>query len=107
MPLQTSGQISMSEIRNAVGAATGYYGYSLRGLSSNAGFGTPDAMSEFYGYGPSALTCNYYTAYYYGYYGWVPCYSGASWEYGYQDYGWGVCAQEASGLSNTGNSCLV
>ena len=50
MALQTSGAISISQIRTELGSSSG----SLRTLSSLAGKSTPDAMSEFYGY--SALT---------------------------------------------------
>jgi hypothetical protein len=48
MTLQGSGAISLSQIRNELSAING--SYSLRSLSSTAGKGTPDAMSEFYGY---------------------------------------------------------
>jgi hypothetical protein len=46
MPLQTSGAISINDIRNELGTSDG----SLRNLSATAGKGTPDSMSEFYGY---------------------------------------------------------
>ena len=46
MALQTSGPIAISEIQSEVGGTS----YSLRDLSAAAGFSTPDAMSEFYGY---------------------------------------------------------
>lgn len=46
MALQTSGQIKISEIRTELGSTSN----SLRTLSAAAGFSTPDAMSEFYGY---------------------------------------------------------
>jgi len=46
MTLQGSGAISISQIRSELGEST----YSLRGLSSSANKGTPDSMSEFYGY---------------------------------------------------------
>lgn len=46
MALQSSGAISISQIHNELGSSS----YSLRTLSAAAGFGTPDAMSEFYGY---------------------------------------------------------
>jgi hypothetical protein len=46
MALQTSGPISISNIKAELGSASN----SLRALSSAAGFSTPDAMSEFYGY---------------------------------------------------------
>ena len=72
MALQSSGPISISEIRNELNPVHGS-SYSLRQLSSWAGKGTPDAMSEFYGYTattnvditsywPSVMGCgNYYT----------------------------------------------
>jgi hypothetical protein len=53
MALQSSGAISISQIRTELGSSS----YSLRTLSSEAGKGTPDAMSEFYGYS-AAVTVN-------------------------------------------------
>jgi hypothetical protein len=53
MPLPSSGQISISQIRTELGTSDG----SLRNLSSLAGKSTPDAMSEFYGYS-AAVTVN-------------------------------------------------
>ena len=50
MPLPSSGPISGSQIGTAVGASAPY---SLRSMSSTAGFSSPDAMSEFYGYSSS------------------------------------------------------
>lgn len=50
MPLQSSGAISISQIKAELGSASN----SLRALSSEAGKSTPDSMSEFYGY--SAVT---------------------------------------------------
>lgn len=47
--------ISINQIRNELGTSSG----SLRYLSSLAGFGTSDAMSEFRCYSP--ITYNYYT----------------------------------------------
>jgi hypothetical protein len=46
MALQSSGPISINDIRNELGTSDG----SLRALSATAGFGTPDGMNEFYGY---------------------------------------------------------
>lgn len=46
MPLQSSGSISINQIRAELGSGS----YSLRALSAAAGKSTPDAMSEFYGY---------------------------------------------------------
>jgi len=46
MALQSSGQIDISDIQAELGSSSG----SLRTLSAAAGFSTPDAMSEFYGY---------------------------------------------------------
>jgi hypothetical protein len=48
MTLQGSGAISIANIRNELVDKNG--SYSLRSLSSTAGKGTPDAISEFYGY---------------------------------------------------------
>ena len=50
MALPSSGPISGSQIGAEVGASAPY---SLRSMSSTAGFSTPDAMSEFYGYAGS------------------------------------------------------
>ena len=46
MALQSSGAISINDIKTELGSASG----SLRALSSLAGFSTPDAMGEFYGF---------------------------------------------------------
>jgi len=46
MALQSSGPISITDIRTELGSSS----YSLRTLSAAAGFSIPDAMSEFYGY---------------------------------------------------------
>lgn len=46
MALQSSGAISIGDIRTELGSSSG----SLRTLSAAAGKSTPDAMSEFYGY---------------------------------------------------------
>ena len=46
MALQSSGAISINDIRNEVGTSDG----SLRNLSATAGKSTPDNISEFYGY---------------------------------------------------------
>ena len=49
MAIKSSGQLSLrDDIRPEFGAAT--TNVSLRNLSASAGFSTPDAMSEFYGY---------------------------------------------------------
>jgi hypothetical protein len=53
MALQSSGAISISQIKAELGSSS----YSLRTLSSEAGKSTPDAMSEFYGYS-AAVTVN-------------------------------------------------
>lgn len=109
MALQSSGAISISEIRNEQVNNGGMSStYSLRGLSSNAGYGTPDAMSEFYGYSaaPPAPTCYYYVCTTPGYYYYFPCYGYFS--YDYFEYNQGTCASSPiDGHYNTGNSCLV
>jgi len=50
MALQSSGAISISQIKTELGSSS----YSLRDLSSAAGKSTPDAISEFYGYSAGA-----------------------------------------------------
>ena len=50
MALQSSGAISISQIKTELGSSS----YSLRTLSAAAGKSTPDAMSEFYGYSASS-----------------------------------------------------
>ena len=50
MALPSSGTLSIGDIRTELGSSSG----SLRTLSGLAGFSSPDAISEFYGY--SALT---------------------------------------------------
>ena len=57
MALPPSGPISINQIRTELGTSSG----SLRYLSSLAGFSTPDAMSEFYGYssGGTVTVYNY------------------------------------------------
>jgi len=69
MPLQSSGQISINDIRNELGTSNS----SLGQLSNSVGFGAPHAISEFYGYNncPAAYTvvtqncfgCDYITTY--------------------------------------------
>jgi len=56
MALQSSGQISLNDIKTELGAAA--TDVSLRALSNTAGFAIPDAISEFYGY--SAASPKYY-----------------------------------------------
>ena len=48
MALQSSGAISLSDIATEQGISTS--NISLRSMSSTAGFGTPDAITEFYGW---------------------------------------------------------
>lgn len=48
MALPLSGQLGLSSIATSVGAVVPY---SLRNMSATAGLSTPDAISEFYGYG--------------------------------------------------------
>ena len=52
MALQSSGPISIGDIRTEIGSSSG----SLRTLSAAAGKSTPDAISEFYGYSSVTLT---------------------------------------------------
>ena len=47
MALPTSGPLSFTMIAGELGVGTPF---SLRNMSSNAGFGTPDGVSDFYGY---------------------------------------------------------
>jgi hypothetical protein len=47
MALPLSGPLSFSAIAGELGIGTPY---SLRSMSSQAGFSTPDSVSEFYGY---------------------------------------------------------
>jgi hypothetical protein len=64
MALPSSGQLSFSAIYNEQVNGGCYEGgaYSLREFSANAGFSTPDAVSEFYGY--SCVTTYSLTLYY-------------------------------------------
>lgn len=55
MALPSSGALSLSQIRNENALVNG--SYSLRSQSATAGKGTPDSISEFYGYqGPTSVT---------------------------------------------------
>ena len=58
MALQSSGQISISDIATELSA--GSTNLSLRSLSSTAGFTTPDAVSEFYGYSHATYSNSHY-----------------------------------------------
>jgi hypothetical protein len=53
MALPTSGPLSFSAIANELGTLLS--NVSLRGMSNSAGFSTPDAVSEFYGYSGGGL----------------------------------------------------
>lgn len=55
MPLPSSGPLGINAIRNELGTSNS----SLRGLSSLAGFSTPDAISEFYGYSAATVPYSY------------------------------------------------
>ena len=57
MALQSSGAIKISEIKAELGSSSN----SLRTLSAAAGFSTPDAMSEFYGYSNAPVNTHYYS----------------------------------------------
>ncbi len=65
MALPSSGPLSIGDIRNEQVNNGGFSStYSLRTLSSNAGKGTPDAISEFYGYAAAVdVTINWYIPY--------------------------------------------
>ena len=54
MALQSSGQISLNDIRIELGASTS--NVSLGAMSDTAGFAAQDAISDFYGYSHSACT---------------------------------------------------
>ena len=60
MALPGSGQLSFSAIAGELGVSLS--NVSLRSMSSTAGKSTPDAVSEFYGYG--AITYTYYAGWY-------------------------------------------
>ena len=55
MALPSSGPLSINDIRTALGSSSG----SLRALSALAGFSTPDAISDFYGYNPTPVSYTY------------------------------------------------
>ena len=57
MALQSSGQISLNDIKVELGAAA--TNVSLRSMSSTAGKSSPDAISEFYGYTHSSWSNDY------------------------------------------------
>jgi len=65
MPVPSSGPLAFSVIAGVLGIGTPY---SLRNMSSTAGFSTPDSVSEFYGYSPGPT----YT-FYDNVYGFDPC----------------------------------
>lgn len=52
MALPPSGPLSIGMIASEIGQQQG--NNSLRDLSNSAGFSTPDAISDFYGYAPSS-----------------------------------------------------
>lgn len=75
MALPSSGQLSLGDIAGELGVSLS--SVSLRSMSSTAGFSTPDAVTDFYGYGTVTYTyyatwalddpCNYdYYDIYYG-----------------------------------------
>jgi hypothetical protein len=59
MALPGSGQLSLGDIAGELGLSLS--NLSLRDMSDTAGFSTPDAVSEFYGYG--SITYTYYAYY--------------------------------------------
>lgn len=58
MALQSSGPISLSDIATEQGIST--TNMSLRSMSNTAGFATPDAITEFYGYSAGVSNTNYW-----------------------------------------------
>jgi hypothetical protein len=58
MSLPLSGPLSFLDIASVTSVGSPY---SLKTMSVNAGFTSPDSVSEFYGYGPIALTLFYRT----------------------------------------------
>jgi hypothetical protein len=63
MTLQSSGSISISQIKAELGSSSN----SLRDLSAAAGKSTPDSMSEFYGYSATPVSYLYSIIAYSGY----------------------------------------
>jgi hypothetical protein len=64
MPVKSSGQLSLRyDILAEVGGAS-FVNLSLRNMSSRAGFATPDAMSEFYGFSNAVPYANTLSAYF-------------------------------------------
>jgi hypothetical protein len=64
MALPGSGQLSFSAIATELGAGTPY---SLRNMSSTAGFSTPDNVSDFYGYSAGGgVIYTYFNSFYAG-----------------------------------------
>ena len=64
MALPGSGQLGFSAIASELGAGTPY---SLRSMSSTAGFATPDSVSEFYGYSAGGgVIYTYFNSFYAG-----------------------------------------
>jgi hypothetical protein len=55
MPLPTSGPLGIDAIRNELGTSNG----SLRALSAQVGYSSPDAISEFYGYSNVIIPFSY------------------------------------------------
>lgn len=62
MALPGSGPLSFSAIAGELGISLS--NVSLRSMSLSAGFGSPDAVGDFYGY--ASLTYSYYATYYAG-----------------------------------------
>ncbi len=56
MALQSSGTISIDDIRTELGLTSGPY--SLGSMSDSVGFSAPDAISDFYGYNSAYTTFN-------------------------------------------------
>lgn len=78
MSLPSSGRLSVGDIKYEMrknwALRNTNSDYSLRTLSSLAGFGTPDRVTDFYGYtGPQDINMSVYEP---GGEFWAPCYSG-------------------------------
>lgn len=108
MPLQGSGEISISQIRTElINISTSY---SLRTLSSAAGKSAPDAMSEFYGYSACPPNGTFYTSFCSGYDLYYTYHNGSCGYYNtfiaYDSQSCG-CVPEGTLLSESCSSCNI